>query len=48
MPENQFNRESMARWYAKRHLKTDPGIRTIYYLPAGARNAKFASSKSMV
>ena len=32
----QFNREEMARWYAGRHLKTDPGIRTVYYLPAGA------------
>jgi hypothetical protein len=36
MPKNQFNRESMARCYAKRHLKTDPGVGTIYYLPAGA------------
>ena len=32
----QFNREEMARSYAGRHLKTDPGIRTVYYLPAGA------------
>ncbi|MGA2621174.1 MAG: hypothetical protein ABSF26_26415 [Thermoguttaceae bacterium] len=32
----QFNREEMARWYADRHLNTDPGIRTVYYLPAGA------------
>jgi hypothetical protein len=31
-----FNRDDMARWYAKRHLKTDPGIRVVYYLPAGA------------
>ena len=31
-----FNRDSMARSYAKRHLKTDPGIREIYYLPADA------------
>jgi hypothetical protein len=36
MSENGFNRDSMARSYAGRHLKTDPGIRTIYYLPAGA------------
>jgi hypothetical protein len=26
----------MARWYADRHLNTDPGIQTVYYLPAGA------------
>jgi hypothetical protein len=32
----QFNREEMARWYAGRHLNTDPGIRTVYYLPAGS------------
>jgi hypothetical protein len=35
MPD-QFNRDSMARHYASKHLKTDPGIRTVYYLPAGA------------
>jgi hypothetical protein len=26
----------MARWYARQHLKTDPGIRSIRYLPANA------------
>ena len=31
----QFNREEMARSYATRHLSTDPGIRTVYYLPVG-------------
>ncbi len=36
MPAIQFNRDEMARWYAQRHLRTDPGIRTLYYLPAGA------------
>ena len=34
MPENQFNRDEMAHWYATRHLKTDPGIRDVYFLPA--------------
>jgi hypothetical protein len=34
--KNRFNRDSMAQWYAERHLKTDPGIRVVYYLPAGA------------
>lgn len=26
----------MARWYAKEHLKTDPGIVSVYYLPTDA------------
>lgn len=26
----------MARWYASEHLKTDPGIAAVYYLPANA------------
>ena len=36
MPAIQFNRDSMARWYAKAHLKTDPGIVAVYYLPTNA------------
>ena len=32
----QFNKDEMARWYADRHLKTDPGIVAVYYLPTGA------------
>jgi hypothetical protein len=32
MPESRFNRDEMARRYATRHLKTDTGIRSIYYL----------------
>jgi hypothetical protein len=32
----QFDRDEMARWYAVRHLKTDPGILEIHYLPANA------------
>jgi hypothetical protein len=31
-----FDRDAMANWYAKQHLKTDPGVRQIYYLPKGA------------
>ena len=31
MPAIQFDRSSMARWYAKEHLKTDPGIAAVYY-----------------
>jgi hypothetical protein len=36
MPATQFDRDSMARWYAQEHLKTDPGIISVHYLPANA------------
>lgn len=36
MPARQFDRDGMARWYAKEHLKTDPGIASVYFLPANA------------
>lgn len=36
MAETGFDRDSMASWYAREHLKTDPGIRSVYYLPANA------------
>lgn len=26
----------MAGWYAREHLKTDPGIRSVHYLPTNA------------
>lgn len=32
----QFDREQLARHYARRHLSTDPGIQTVYYLPGGS------------
>jgi hypothetical protein len=32
----QFDRDTMARWYADRHLKTDPGIVEVHYLPTNA------------
>ncbi len=32
----QFDRDSMARWYADRHFKTDPGIVEVRYLPTDA------------
>ena len=50
MAKNRFNRESMARWYARRHLKTDPGIQTVYYLPAGApeREIRFIEVNNMI
>ena len=36
MSTKKFNRDAMAKWYARRHLETDPGIRSIYYLPEQA------------
>ena len=50
MSDNQFNRDSMARWYAGRHLKTDPGIRAIYYLPTGApeREIRFIEINDLI
>lgn len=31
-----FDRDRMAQWYAALHMKTDPGVRAVYYLPTGA------------
>jgi|SRR6056297_3471806 len=31
-----FNRDSLAHWYAQEHLKTDPGIRKVVDLPTNA------------
>lgn len=36
MTKKQLSRDVAARSYANRHLKTDPGIREVYYLPTGA------------
>lgn len=36
MLQTIFDRDGMAKWYAKQHLNTDPGIRAIYYLPKNA------------
>lgn len=35
-PLGSANRELVASWLADRHLKTDPGISEVWYLPAGA------------
>lgn len=46
----QFNRDSMARWYAKEHLKTDPGIISVYYLPTNAveREIRFVEINHLI
>lgn len=36
MSTTKFDRDSMARWYSKEHLKTDPGVICIYYLPVNS------------
>ena len=50
MPATQFDRDSMARWYATQHLKTDPGIRSVYYLPTNApeREIRFLEINELV
>ena len=36
MPATQFDRDTIADWYANEHLKTDPGIVSVNYLPTNA------------
>jgi len=50
MSTTQFSRDSMANWYAKQHLKTDPGIRSVYYLPTDApdREIRFLEINELV
>ena len=50
MPAIQFDRDAMARWYAKQHLKTDPGIVSVHYLPqnAGEREIRFIEVNSLI
>ena len=40
----------MALWYAKEHLKTDPGIASVYYLPSNAndREIRFVEVNSLL
>ena len=50
MPATQFDRDSKANWYAKQHLKTDPGIRSVYYLPTDApeREIRFIEVNELI
>jgi hypothetical protein len=34
--ETAFDRDSFARWYARRHFDTDTGVVQIYHLPTNA------------
>ncbi|HTU25628.1 MAG TPA: hypothetical protein VMF30_09540 [Pirellulales bacterium] len=50
MATTQFDRASMARWYAEQHLKTDPGIVSVYYLPANSdvREIRFVEVNRLI
>ncbi|WP_153556799.1 hypothetical protein [Roseimaritima sediminicola] len=50
MPATQFDRDAMARWYASEHLKTDPGIVAVYYLPtnSGDRVIRFVEVNKLI
>jgi hypothetical protein len=50
MPKTKFNRDAMARWYAMQHLKTDPGVVSVYYLPRNAsdREIRFVEVNTLL
>ncbi len=50
MSTTSFDRDSLAHWYASEHLKTDPGIREVYYLPTNApeREIRFIEVNTMI
>jgi hypothetical protein len=50
MPATQFEKDATARWYATQHLKTDPGIRSVYYLPTNSpeREIRFIEINGLI
>lgn len=46
----QFDRDSTAAWYAREHLKTDPGVASVHYLPnnAGEREIRFIEVNRLI
>ena len=50
MPQTAFDRDAMAKWYAKQHHKTDPGIQSVYYLPTNApeREIRFLEVNELI
>lgn len=50
MTKRHLSRDALARSYANRHLKTDPGIREVYYLPADApeREIRFVEVNELI
>ncbi len=45
-----FDRDAMAKWYARQHRQTDPGIREIFYLRKGApdREIRFIEINELI
>lgn len=45
-----FDRDAMARWYAGQHLKSDPGVVEVVYLPHDApdREIRFVEINDMI
>jgi len=45
-----FDRDAMARCYAKRHQETDPGLVCVYYLPTNApdREIRFIEVNQLI
>ena len=50
MSATQFDRDSWARWYAQEHLRTDPGVGPIFYLPSNApeREIRFVEVNNLL
>ena len=50
MSTTSFDRDSLAQWYAMEHLKTDPGVDEIYYLPVNSpeREIRFIEINSLI
>jgi hypothetical protein len=46
----EFNRDSMAQWYARQHVKTDPGIEEVFYLhhDAPEREIRFVEVNTLL
>jgi hypothetical protein len=45
-----FDRDKLARWYARRHLETDSGVDEIHFLPtnAPAREIRFLEVNRLI
>ncbi len=45
-----FDRDSLAKWYAVSHLKTDPGVVEVHYLPTGSdeREIRFVEVNTLM
>jgi len=46
----KFDRDKLAKWYATQHLKTDPGVVSVHYLPknAGEREIRFIEVNKLI